>query len=379
VEGAPPPDLTSPPEPPPPPEPLPPRPAPREPEPLSFHGTGGEYFRIWIVNLLLSIITLGIYSAWAKVRRLHYFYRNTRLAGASFDFHGRPIAILKGRIAGAILFGGYTAAGAVSPLFGLAAAGVVALLLPWLLVRSLRFRLFNSSYRGLRFHFHGRTSTSYWVFLVLPVLSVFTMFLLVPFVNHRMKKYQYENATFGQTRFSFRAPVGEFYVAYLLAISLLVGVMFLAILAMFLGMIITMAGATTGRPDAPPEMTPRMMLGMLPFFVVYGSGLLALRALFITRLQNEIWSKMRLGDHRFSCRLEGVRLFGILWTNVVLTILTLGLFTPFAQIRLARYMTGRFSVLPIGDLSDFVASERQREVGAYGQEAAEFFDLDIAF
>jgi uncharacterized membrane protein YjgN (DUF898 family) len=40
--------------------------------PFEFRGTGGEYFRIWIVNLLLTILTLGIYSAWAKVRQLRY-------------------------------------------------------------------------------------------------------------------------------------------------------------------------------------------------------------------------------------------------------------------------------------------------------------------
>ena len=57
----------------------------------------GEYFRIWIVNLLLTVATLGIYSAWAKTRRLQYFYRNTHLAGASFDFRGDPKAILRGR------------------------------------------------------------------------------------------------------------------------------------------------------------------------------------------------------------------------------------------------------------------------------------------
>ena len=45
--------------------------------PLEFRATGAEYFRIWIVNLLLTIITLGIYSAWAKVRRLRYFYGST--------------------------------------------------------------------------------------------------------------------------------------------------------------------------------------------------------------------------------------------------------------------------------------------------------------
>jgi hypothetical protein len=57
---------------------------------LTFTGSGAEYFRIWVVNLLLTLATLGIYSAWAKVRRLQYFDRNTQLAGATFDFHGAP-------------------------------------------------------------------------------------------------------------------------------------------------------------------------------------------------------------------------------------------------------------------------------------------------
>ncbi|MES2935280.1 MAG: DUF898 family protein, partial [Pseudomonadota bacterium] len=65
---------------------------------FSFTGTGAEYFRIWVVNLLLTILSLGVYSAWAKVRRLQYFYRNTRVADASFDYHGNPKAILKGRL-----------------------------------------------------------------------------------------------------------------------------------------------------------------------------------------------------------------------------------------------------------------------------------------
>ena len=49
---------------------------------IQFTGSGSEYFKIWIVNVLLTIVTLGIYSAWAKVRRLRYFYNNTRFAGS---------------------------------------------------------------------------------------------------------------------------------------------------------------------------------------------------------------------------------------------------------------------------------------------------------
>ena len=74
-------------------------------EAITFSATGSEYFRIWIVNLLLSIVTLGIYSAWAKVRRNRYFYSSTHLAGGSFEYHGNAVAILKGRIAAVVLVG----------------------------------------------------------------------------------------------------------------------------------------------------------------------------------------------------------------------------------------------------------------------------------
>ena len=32
---------------------------------IVFTGKASEYFGIWIVNVLLTILTLGIYSAWA--------------------------------------------------------------------------------------------------------------------------------------------------------------------------------------------------------------------------------------------------------------------------------------------------------------------------
>ena len=54
-------------------------------ETFTFTGKGEEYFRIWIVNVCATLLTFGIYSAWAKVRRLQYFYRHTRIAGACCD------------------------------------------------------------------------------------------------------------------------------------------------------------------------------------------------------------------------------------------------------------------------------------------------------
>src|SRR5690606_1900422 len=87
-------------------------------EPFAFTGTAREYFGIWIVNILLTILTLGVYSAWAKVRRNRYFYGNTRLAGGSFDYHASPVRILIGRIIVLVIFVAYNLAPQFVPLVG---------------------------------------------------------------------------------------------------------------------------------------------------------------------------------------------------------------------------------------------------------------------
>lgn len=121
--------------------------------PFAFTGNAGEYFRIWIVNLFLSIITLGVYSPWAKVRKKRYFYGNTWVAEANFDYHGDPVAILKGRIVAVLALVAYNVVEHYLPRFGAVTVILLMIGAPWLIVRSLKFNAVNSSYRNLRFHF----------------------------------------------------------------------------------------------------------------------------------------------------------------------------------------------------------------------------------
>src|SRR6201999_3387822 len=83
---------------------------------FSFRGTGGEYFRIWIVNLALTVLTLGIFSAWATVRTRRYFRGNTFLGDHSFDYHASPVRILIGRAIALILLLGYNISVTFMPL-----------------------------------------------------------------------------------------------------------------------------------------------------------------------------------------------------------------------------------------------------------------------
>src|SRR5271154_3852618 len=200
----------------------------RAPVQLRFTGNGAEYFGIWIVNLLLTIVTLGVYSAWAKVRRLQYFYRHTDLAGSSFDFHGSPIRILIGRLIALAMLIAYNVSVRLQSRMTIVVVLALAVIMPWLLRNSFRFRLYNSSWRGTRFHFRGSVPGSYRVFLLNGFLSLITLYVMAPFMHQRLKAYQHDNSWLGKTRASFHAGVGQFYAVYLLLLAALIvcGILF---------------------------------------------------------------------------------------------------------------------------------------------------------
>jgi uncharacterized membrane protein YjgN (DUF898 family) len=337
-----------------------------EPADFEFTGTGAGYFRIWIVNVALTIVTLGIYSAWAKVRRLQYFYRNTRVAGASFDYHGKPSAILKGRLIAFAIFAAYNAAARFDPLLALGIAVPVVIVLPWMLRQSLRFRLHYSSWRGLRFSFHGDLPGAWRVFLLWPVLTGLSLGTLGPLWHQRLKRYQHDHSAFGATPFRFSATVASFYGPYVRALLLLLG---LALAGGVLGGLAG-SGARTARAAATIVAFAAFGGAFVAFFLLIGPYLIA-------RIQNLVWNGTTLGPHRFQSRLRARSLAWILFTNVVLSVATLGLFMPFAAVRLARYRVSSMTLLPGAALDEFVAGERA-QVAAIGEELGEFLDIDLA-
>lgn len=334
-------------------------------EPLVFSGRGAEYFGIWIVNLLLTIVTLGIYSAWAKVRRLQYFHRHTSLGGAAFDYHGDPRAILKGRVIAAILLLAYNLSFKFSAVLGVVVAVLLAVVMPLLLHRSLKFRARNTSWRGLRFGFDGDRKGAYSVFLKWPLLSVISLYLLAPMWHQRMKRYQLDHARYGATDFSFDAPVSAFYRLYgVLLVMLMAGIV-------VAGALVGVFVASGGGGEAAMALIPAVSVGawLLVFMLV--------QPYLTARLQNLVWNNTRLGAHRFESRARARTLLVIMLTNLIAIVCTFGLFMPFAAIRLARYRIESVTMICAGPLDDFVAGQSQ-DVAATGEETADLFDVDIA-
>jgi uncharacterized membrane protein YjgN (DUF898 family) len=205
--------------------------------PITFTGSGSEYFRIWIVNLLLTIVTLGLYFPWAKVRRLRYFYGNTLVGGHPLDFHGEPQRMLRGFLLVAVMGLLYGVAGKVSAAAGVIALLIVAAVWPALFRASQQFRLANTSWRGLRFRFAGTQAGAYRAMLQLFVpaglslllawsneqtarlpatawvlsLGFFVSLLAFPWLLWMLKKYQHDHLALGQIQTGFNAGAGSYY------------------------------------------------------------------------------------------------------------------------------------------------------------------------
>jgi uncharacterized membrane protein YjgN (DUF898 family) len=334
-------------------------------ESITFSATGSEYFRIWIVNLLLTIVTLGIYSAWAKVRRNQYFYSSTRLAGSSFEYHGDPKSILIGRLIALAMVVFYNVAFRISPAAGLAMFAVLAGVMPWLLWRSLQFALHNSSYRGIRFGFEGSAGKAYKAFLGMMLLSALSFGLLAPFAHQRLKKFQHGEARFGSTKFGFDAPVRGFYKIYLALLGL-----------MALGFVATFALAFPVLELVGNDPTKRGLATFIVAFLIY-PWMLALTWLFMAMVQNLVWNNTQLGEHRFQSGMRWGRLAFIYATNTLGIILTLGFFTPFAKVRAMKYRLESISLLTVGGLDEVVA-QNTAGVGSTGEGMADFLGVDLS-
>ncbi|WP_426110038.1 YjgN family protein [Massilia sp. PWRC2] len=354
----------------------------------AFTGSGQEYFRIWIVNLFFSVATLGIYSAWAKVRRLQYFDRNTELGGAVFDFRGDPIAILRGRMLALVMLVAYHYAFGFSSTVSLVILGALAALLPFLMRGALRFRLRNTEYRGLSFGFTGSALGAYTTFgpillvFVLPGLLVtmapanplvlwsFLLYLLWPLLHAQLTRYQRANVSFGTAPSRYALPAWTFYRLYLIVFGL-----GLAATVVF-GLAAAAAAFVGKTAGAPSSWTTSV--AMLVGVVLYYLAMLLCIPYMTARLANAVWSNTSFPGIRIECDMSARALARLQVVNVLLTIVTLGLFRPFAVVRVHRFRLAAMTVVASGGF-EHVLAQAAHAGSASGEGAADFFGFDLSW
>jgi uncharacterized membrane protein YjgN (DUF898 family) len=334
--------------------------------PLEFTGKAGEYFRIWIVNLALTIVTLGIYSAWAKVRKKRYFYGHTWIDGENFDYHGQPIAILKGRLIAVALLAIYSLAEHISPLLKVGAFVALLFAVPWLVVRSAAFNAYNSAYRNVRLHFDGTYTQALGIVIGYGFLTVITLGLFYPAFRARLARFIASHHLYGTARFSIGPLTRGFYGIFFRASGLLIGGGFL------LGAAVAGVFAGAMRGAVPSTFGPSMFGAIAGGYALY----LLVYAYVRARTTNLIWNEITVGPASFLCILRARDLAWIYVTNIFSVIVTLGLATPWAVVRTMRYRASKMRVLATGGLERFVAAEA-KQVSAAGEAVGEIFDIDF--
>lgn len=337
---------------------------------FEFRGSAREYFRIWIVNLALSLVTLGIYSAWASVRTRRYFYANTRFAGSPFEYSAQPLPILRGRLIAVLVFGCYILADRISPWLKLAAAGVVAVVLPWLLVRGLAFRARYSSWRGLPFRFEPDFKGAYIWYLAIYVLMIPTIGLIYPWIKKRQQQWVVQHHNYGNSKFDFEADVEDYYLVLFATIGIAILAMLIMAAAAAMGMGIAHA--------ADIDLKRHPLLFLLAMYAIYLPAYLAIYSYNRSRILNLLYNGARLAGGRLRSTLGFWAMFWIYLSNLVSITCTAGLAVPWAKVRMVRYRTSHIVLETAGDLDAFVAETRaQTDVGALGAEMDGFFSIDI--
>jgi len=405
--------------------------------PFHFNGKAAEYFRIWIVNIVLTILTLGIYSAWAKVRTRRYFYSNTTFDSSAFEYLADPLVILRGRliVAGIVLL--YFALTSFMPMLDAGFIILYLLALPWVVIKALQFNNRNTAYRNIRFNFDGGIKDAIVVYVVLPVFVLLTFGLALPYVIKRMKEFVIGNSLFGSTRLSIDLSAWAIFRIYLFVIIIpMIGIIAAIAIPAYhayteqarlahqasapeqpmteeraefertLKMLEQPDNQQDGQPgnqpgnqqdqgDAIPTQADDPASGPAgtgttqdeqadPLALAAGIGIqlvVYLLYLFIyayikTRTTNLVFNSTTLANNQLACNMRVRDVFMIYLTNALAILFTLGLMIPWAKIRSARYRIEHTSMIVAGNISQFIAEE-QDNVRATAGEFADVFDMDI--
>ena len=337
---------------------------------VEFTGDGKEYFGIWIVNVVLTILTLGIYSAWAKVRNRQYFYGNTWLDDNNFQYLANPVAILKLLIIAFFAWVAWSAAAQVSPIASTLFLLVLIPFFPWVLSRSLRFNAINTSYRGVRFNFVGEYWGAAKVIALWFIVSPITFSLALPLTWQRKQKYQVENARFGMAAFRFTGNVTDYYMLALKVILVVLAIIVVIALGFIaLSIFGVLAFAFLAMVLGPLTYIVNALIIIAIYTIEFGYFLSGLTNLYINNIE--------LAGHKLESNMDARTTAWIYFTNTVFILFTLGLFIPWAKVRMASYRASCTTAILAGDLDKFVAIQEE-QMSALGQELGDMFDMDIA-
>lgn len=351
---------------------------------ITFHGRTGDYFIIWLKNIILCILTLGIYLPWAIVNRRRYFMNATEINHARFEFHAKPTDILPGFVLTGLGLIVFCVLSPESLTLSLLLMTVIILLIPYMLIRLWHFNVRNTSYQGCHFSYRCDYLRLYWVTMILPVLlliavviisnvstqlyiesstgtnvdNVFRLLMvmcIVPFTGlfliwtiqgKQLSELLINNLSYDKAAFSVRLVYKRLMQISLVAVLILLPFM-LAGLSQFEGVMIAMVIPPQLWPD---EIRIMVMTRIALIYLLIFCGALMAGIYFRVACGKYVVNAMMLGNLCFRCDVTFLSYLWLILTNILLVLFTLGLGSAYADIRHTRYMAQHIRI--VGDMNN---------------------------
>ena len=368
--------------------------------PVRFNGNTRQCFRIWIANTFLTVVTFGIYSAWAKVRMKRYMLGHTEFAGFAFDYHANPVSILVARVVLVVAF--LLINFFLSP-FDLALESynslVLALLIPPLIARGISFNARYTSYRTIRFNFDRKLAEAYFCFIpyfgfllgslgasvvgfspsgepASPELATMIyyailfggfavfLFLSIPYFVRAFHRYRVNNHSFGRLKMSHQAPVLPYYVplALIPAGTILV-----------IGLSLALSSFIQSIPESEIGWMAAGLRSVAAIFILLVFTTFIMRA-YVTRL---LLDNIRFDGGRTSCRLKIIPYAWMLTYTFLLTLASLWLLRPWSIVLRARRLAAATTIVAKSETLESIIGRESKREPAIGEAALDAFDFDV--
>jgi uncharacterized membrane protein YjgN (DUF898 family) len=384
----------------------------RRMSPFIFSGNATEYFKIWIVNIFLTLITLGLYSPWAKVRKLRYLYGNTLLDDNCFAYLADPVRILKGRLVAVTALVLYYLAWDFYPDAGMVLLVVGVLLFPFALITATSFQMRNTGYRNIQFSFETAFKDFYrqlaiplGIVLILTgiMYSIFdvdwipkeentandielekheflTFFFflalmpVIPYLDYIRSRFIVKHTQFGNLDADFEGSSWGFYKIYLLAFLVSILIIMLTV-AIAMGSYYVLVFIVNTESAFWYTNKSYALIVLMIFYLLNFIALAFLKA----KRTNLIYQKTSFGEGDNRMQLfSHLRTWPLSWiyiSNTVSILISFGMLIPWAKIRATRYMASCIEIESRGFDSIYVIKQQDRS--ALGDEFLSAFDMDL--
>jgi len=306
---------------------------------LQFFGSGSEYFKIMIVNWLLTLLTLGLYYPWARAKKLQYIYKNTALNNDRFHFAGTGNEMFKGFIKVIIFY--LTVVGIFIVLLKVLQIPVLAVLflyasifaiIPFAIHGSLRYRMSRTTYRGIRFGYRGDRNefvkNTYKWFL----FTICTFGIYGSWMQMNIRRYTHGNIRYGDVTFENDADGGDYFL--------------LNLKGYFLSL---------------------FTFGIYSFWWM--------RDLFNYYVNQ---TEIKRGNQRINLQstATGGAFFELLVINAIITIFTLGFGKAWADMRTQKFIMDHIKMQGNININEITQTEEEYK-DAFGDDVMDFFEIDI--